>query len=353
MVDTDTGDFYDWGVPQSDYVPLAPFPTANGAKINDLYISSYNSWNNFEFLGFRLPGDINAVNFTIQLTLYFHNHRGRDFDTDDDMTDFDGLRAVATTGLDEGKRYYVAHDDDTYGYELQKTTDAESVPDIIRPTDYHVASNPFQWVKTDLFNPDKTVPMMGRLLIDNVKIAMYEIGDFDTDLVLSPLVEPPETVVYEHEVSTRNESVYTDEVMNGDAPQIMGVDYIYNGFFKLSDGTPTYRWARSGVTESRYLLDIFLEHLIAQGQLSLRILEGTGIADIQLGYINSLEDQRDDVKYRFKRFLFDDKHGAFDIEMEETVVGADGESPPTPTGILLNEDGVTPITDENGNPIYV
>ena len=71
---------------------------------------------------------------------------------------------------------------------------------------------------------------------------------------------------------------------------------------------------------------------MAQGSQSLRILDGTIHGDIQVGYINSLEDQRDDRRYRFTRFSIDDKRGEIACELEETLTGADGESPPEAGG---------------------
>lgn len=354
FIDTDTGDFYDWAIPNPEYTPLAPRPDANEEKINDIYISSFNTFNNYEFKGFRLPGDIDAINFTCQLLFYFHNHKGRDYDTADDMVDFDGLRAFVTNlaVVPVGKRFYVAHDDDTYGYELQKNTDAEDPPNIIRPDDYNATTNPYQWVKIALYNQDGTVPMLGRIMIDDVKIQMFDINT-DVETGITALVDPPETVVYENVVTDRNESIFNDEVKCGDAPDLTCFEYIYNGFFMLSDETATQRWARQGITESRYLLDIYLGHISAQGWKSLRLLTGVGAADIQLGYINSLEDQRDDRRYRFKRFKFKDKHGMYDIELEETLTGADGESPPDAESITfdstLHEFSETDITWDGAN----
>src|SRR5690606_11496777 len=238
-------------------------------------------------------------------------------------------RAATTLNLPEGKRVYATDGGDrpTYGYELRRNTETESAPDIIRPNDYNVSSNPRQWVKIDELNIAGSVAMVDRIMIDNVEIKIFGVGIVPGQPGIV-LIDPPETVTYETEVTKKNESIFEDEVLNGDAPELLGTEYIYNGWFKLSDGTPTALWARAGVTESTRLLDIYLSHLVAQGSQSLRILSGTGIADIQLGYINSLEDQRDHRRYRFTRFALEDKSGTYTIEMEETLTGADGESPP-------------------------
>lgn len=350
FTDTDTGDFWDWGVPNPEYVPVAVFPDTNEEKINDIYINSFNQFNSYEFKGFRLPGDINALNFTCQLLFYFHNHKGRDF------ASWTLLKAEPTAGVfDPGKRFYVAESGsgagDTYGMELQRTSDAESIPNIVEPDDYDAVTNPYKWVKIAHYNQDGDVPMLGRILIDDVKIQMFDINT-SSETGITALVDPPETVVYENVVTDRNESVFNDELKVGDAPDLTCFEYIYNGFFMLSDETATQSWARQGITESRFLLDIYLGHISAQGWKSLRLLSGVGAADIQLGYIHSLEDQRDDRRYRFKNFKLRDKHGIYEIQLEETLTGADGESPPEPVGVLLNEDG-TPILTEDGDYIYV
>ena len=350
FTDTDTGDFYDWGIPNPEYVPITIRPEANVEKINDIYITSFNNFVNYEFKGFRLPGDIDAVNFTCQLLFYFHNHKGRDYQ---DWTTF---KAVPTDGVFEpGKRFYVGESGsgagDTYGMEFQRTSDAESIPNVVEPDDYDATNNPYKWVKIAQYNQDEEVPMLGRILIDDVKIQMFDVNT-NTETGIIALVDPPENVIYENVVTDRNESIFNDEVKCGDAPDLTCYEYIYNGFFMLSDETATQRWARQGITESRYLLDIYLGHISAQGWKSLRLLTGVGAADIQLGYIHSLEDQRDDRRYRFKRFKLKDKHGMYDIELEETLTGSDGESPPEPIGVLLNEDG-TPILTEDGDYIYV
>lgn len=499
FVDTDTGDFWDWHAPPS---LLAVPPSTNVARINEIYLSNFNSWQKHEFYGFRAPGDINAINFTVQVLFYFHDHKGRDY------PGFAALRAEPTLGIfEEGKRFYVEAEGRTIAYEFQRNTDAEVEPDIIRPNDYHavawpgVSLNPYQWVKLKEYNIDGAVPIVDRIMIDNVKVSLFTLSP-NLQVPGFKLIDPPETVIYEQEVSAQNEAVFEDSVKAGDAPDIVGSNYIYNGFFKLSDGTQTVRWGRSsvltsgtgellsntdfansadwdqegtgadwavgsgaaqveiatgnskilgqtfdyglagdyvfelqristnfaigtdsanfGITfyddtdtligsasvvefisgnnnvilthpfttlvpvrrveiilvwnsgadmnisveyatlegpkaapEQRYLLDIYLGHLIAQGARSLRVLNGSGIADIQLGYIHSLEDQIDLVKYRFKRFVFQDKQGFYEVEIEETLTGADGESPPLPNDILLAEDGVTPVTTETGDWIYV
>lgn len=318
FTDTDTGDFWDWYAPPS---ALSSFPDVNEERINDIYVSSFNSWQTYEFYNFRAPGDIDAVNFNVQVSFYFHNHQGRDFSS------LANLAAAVTVGMDEGKKYYVVHDGHTYCYRLERNTDAEDSPNTVEPDDYNSVTNPVKWIKETEYNIDGLVPILDRIMIDNVKISLFTISPN----LLTPgtsLIDPPETVIYEETITPENEMVFTDEVKTGDVPDVVGYNYIYNGFFKLADDTPTRNWARAGVTESRYLLDIYLSHLVAQGGQSLRLLSGSGIADIQLGFINSLQDQIDDRRYRFVRFTLQDKSGVYDIEMEETLVGADGESPP-------------------------
>lgn len=323
FTDVDTGDFWDWFPPAT----VSRRPTANLERINDLYVTEYNSWKTYEFYGFVFPGPLTAVNYTIQLSFYFHDHRGRDFVT------FDQLRDVVTeAGVEpsnEGKRYYLAIGSNTLSYELQHNTESEDEPNIIRPDDFNIISNPFQWVKIAEYNPDGGAPLVEKILIDNVSISMFSIVPAPSGPGIA-LVDPPTTATYSETITTRNESSLIEEVLNGDAPPIVGAEYIYNGFFTLNDGTPTKYWGRTSVEDERVrLLEIYLAFLTAQGVQSKRVISGSAIADIQIGYINSLVDQIDNRKYRFLRFSLNDKIGQYDFEAEETLVGEDGESPPT------------------------
>lgn len=324
FTDVDSGEFWDWFPPSNQI--LDGVPVSNIERINDIYITEYNSWKTYEFYNFRFPGDVTQENYTIQLSFYFHNHKGRDFSGFSTLRDF-----VTETGTEpsiEGKRFYVVNGSNTFGYELQHNTEAESEPQIIRPDDYNAISNPFQWVKIAEHNPDSTVPFLDKILIDNVSISIFAVEpNLEGPGIF--LVDPPENATYEETITTRNESAFNVEVKNGDVPAMVGGEYIYNGFFTLPDGLFTKLWFRSTVPDERQkLLAIYLGYLSAQCAQSKRILSGSGIADIQIGYINSLVDQIDDRKYRFLRYTLDDKRGRYEFELEETLVGDDGESPP-------------------------
>lgn len=321
MTDTDTGDFYDWFPP----VALTGIaPDANEALINDLYITNFNSWQTHEFYGFRHPAGIDVTNLSISISFYLHNHTNRDYQS------LAGLKAQVTLNtLEQGKRVYATFGGSapTLGYELQRNTDTADDFNVVRPDDYNAGSNPYQWIKISEYNLAGTVPLISRVMIDNLEVSVFTIG-FTPGIAGSFLIDPPETNTYEQEVTDDNESTFDVEVTSGDAPDIVGTEYIYNGYFKLSDGSLTSRWARSGVTESLPLLSIYLLHLISQGSSSLRKLSGSGIGDVQLGFINSLEDVRDSVKYKFKRLSLSDKQGQYTFESEQILVGEGGESPP-------------------------
>jgi hypothetical protein len=324
FTDVDSGDFWDW-YPQSGS-PLSVFPDVNQPRINDLYITEYNSWKTFEFLNFRFPGDPTVENYTIQLSFFFHNHYGRDFPS------YADLRSVATeTGTGptmEGKRYYLAIDSHTNGYELRHSTDAESEPDIIRPSDWHVISNPYQWMKIAEHGANASAPFLDKILFDNVSLSILRVEpNLDGPGFL--MAEPPAVATYDETLTARNESSMNIEVKNGDAPPLIGTEYIYNGYYTLEDDSITKWWGRLSVPgESSKLIAIYLGYLSAQGALSKRLLSGSGITNIQIGYIHALVDRLDERKYRFIRYTLDDKRGRYDFELEETLVGEDGESPP-------------------------
>lgn len=315
-----------------------------GGLINDVYVDGFGVWNTYEYFGFRVPGNVDDTNYKFQFSFHFHDHKGRDFvdvgfgdDAYENLRNYDINRLRdANLRIRTGKRFLLNYDTDkpTIVYELQRNTDSESVPNIIRPVDYHLISNPFQWVKIGEYDTEQDVSLISKVLIDNFKMSVFPVV---TEGSVTEVIEPPETATYSETVTTRNVSSLNEEVYNGDLPSIVAAEYIYNGWFKLSDGTATSRWHRSSVPdESIPLLEIYLSYLTAQGTQSKRLLSGSGISDVQVGYINSLVDRIDNRKYRFIRYTLDDKRGEYQFELEETLVGEDGESPPL-VGEFSNE----------------
>ena len=321
FIDKDTGDFYDWRPASSDFTTT---PDPNVDVTNDIYVTSFNSWQTYEFYFFRAPGGVDVFNMAIQASFYFHNHQGRDFISEP------LFRAHPTTQLVTGKRYYFADGGlrPTIGYELKDSADADDGFNVIEPDDYNVISNRRKWIKISEYNLDAVTPLLDRIMIDNFKISLFTLDPAPIEFGGNAYIDPPETIVFEEQVTELNEAVFEEEVNNGDAPDIVGTEYIYNGFYRLADGTKTRNWARANVDESSYLLQIYLNYLKAQGQRSLRKLSGSVTGDLPLGYINSLEDQRDYRKYRFVRFTQRDKAGIYDIDTEETLTG-DGDVPPS------------------------
>lgn len=457
-----------------------------GGLINDLYIDEFSSFKKFELSGFRLPGTFAVRNYILQFSLHYHSHKGKDFiNMPPGGTAFDRLRAFnldllrdSNLRIRTGKRFTLNNtpgQGPTYVYELQTNTNAEDEPQTIRPNQYNPISYPYHWVIIDEIDADQDDPFIDRILFDNVKISIYP---FITNGSISGTVEPPEAVTYSKLVSKNNETETNIEVLNGDLPTITGGEYIYNGFYTLSDGTPTETWGRTSVigdpeevdlilngdfdtaggwtneglgvgwvlsggvatasltndstkkltqiisntvagdynliysvtvtgiqlgtdslnlgfaffdpdnnllhssgafisidgiyypgldnffsvpskvgrieisasvnsgsginvqlnsvqlhgprvgSERRKLLDIYLEYLTAQDSKGIRKINGSLTADRRFYFINSLIDMRDMLKYRIHGFSFDDKNGLYTIEMHQTLVGPDGESPP-------------------------
>jgi hypothetical protein len=127
---------------------------------------------------------------------------------------------------------------------------------------------------------------------------------------------------------------------------------LYRGYFRLSDGTPTRFWARSGITEELTLLNITLSDYVAQFSSPKRKLSGSLVANMVIHFINCIQDGIDDSKYRPMTFEFLPKKNMYTVDMSAVTVGAGGSPPAYPEGILLAEDG-TPITNESGEYIYV
>jgi hypothetical protein len=317
LTDLDTGDYFSFYPPageRSDW-------EMNEDVINDLYLEKFNEFTSFETGLFRTPTSI--ANGELQLFIYFHNHYGRDFD------DFNDLRAVDTVDfIGRDKRFYVDDPGEaisTKYYKLEKNSEAESEPDIIRPDDYNVLTNPNQWILKEDFYLGGATSIVSKFLFDDVKISFYPYMMVDGNMAL---VDPPENSIYSEEVSRFVKSDFEKTVYLGDAPEFNNAANIYKGYYKLSDGTPTNMWARAGVTEEKYINQILLEDLKAQMSSPPRRLAGSGISDIPVHYINYFKDYLDDRKYIYTNFTFDHKNFTYTVDLVEVLTGADGEPPP-------------------------
>src|SRR5690606_13067952 len=230
-IDTDSGDFWDMNLKNG----ITLTTSVNTESIQDFYLERFNSWETIEVIGIPVIVSQLPANMALQVSLHFHNHNGRDFTT------LDGLRDEPTLNTHpEGKRFYVTDGNQapTYGVELQRNTEAEDPPNMIRPDDYNSSSNPRQWVKIDEYNHAPCTNFIDRLLSDN-----FEIPSCSRAVIPGQprtiLIEPPRSVTYHNGTTADNESTLGVDLERGDAADVAGAQYVYDGSFKLSDGAPT------------------------------------------------------------------------------------------------------------------
>lgn len=307
----------------SDFPPDFSRDNNTEELINEVYITSFNTWGTVEVtaeLGSTAPPA------TLQVTFYMHNHYGRDFS---DITD---LKTFSISDLDDplqiGKKVMVGEDSKLYTYvSVADDTTAESLPDVVRPNDY---ANDFLWNLEKIVNIVPTVGLVNKFLIDNVSVSFYPLESSN-----SQPFDPPESVLYEQEISTFVKSNLIKNINLGDMPRFnneyeQNEKLIYRGYFRLEDGTPTSLWARDGVTEEKRLLQILLEDMRDQFSVPKRKLSGTFLSDIVWHFANSVREDFEGSRYMFLNMDFNSKRGEYTVDMVEVVGGADGEPPLAP-----------------------
>lgn len=306
-------------------------PGSDEEIINEIYVTSFNSWQTFEltvsnFFGVSPPA-------TLQITFYMHNHYGRDFD---DITD---LKTFSISDLDdslrEGRKVMVGEDSKMYVYtSVADAVTAESLPDVVRPNDY---SSDYLWTLDKVVNIAPNVGLVNKFMIDNVSISYYP------EAVVSgrtSIIEPPATVTYAEEVSSFIKSNLSKTVYLGDMPRFDEENeenerLIYRGYFRTSDGSPTTLWTRPGVVEAKRLLEITLEDYRDQFRNPMRKLSGTFISDIVWHFINSVAENFEGSRYQILTMDFDLKKAQYTVDMSATSTGTDGE-PPVVNGAFSN-----------------
>lgn len=257
-----------------------------------------NSLQTFE-LGVSLPTTSVLVDTTVQVRIYFYASEFYDYglppnsnnpaDGTDGIAD---LKSMATLNVDYDYNVdFRIHE--TVGSvtnylrafaELAYSTAAEDIPNgIIRPNDFNATTNPkiFRSVGKSVLenNPSGASLRRGidrKFYIDNV--------------ALDPLIngQPPPT----EDIISLNISKYINESLevelyNFDLPDITNGKNMYNNYFRLSSGTPTALWARSGISESLTLQQILLRVLGANHSAPTFRLTGSFVNEFSRIGINN------------------------------------------------------------------
>jgi hypothetical protein len=199
-------------------------------------------------------------------------------------------------------------------YVLQEGTDAESLPNIVRPNDYATGTNERIWVSED----SRTV--RGRHVeynfLDNVVLLHFPNGTV-----------PPENITIER---TNNTGIKIDfeeaYLLNDiDIDNINNSERTYKNFFKKLDGTPTQTWQRTYRPGRGKLLDLHSEDVVSQYKTPSNKITGSFFIDREVLPSTVLNEVNDgNTKYMFMGYELNDKHATigFDIvELKDTVTG--------------------------------
>src|SRR5690606_32867920 len=112
------------------------------------YLEEFDKYTEFEVVA-EQPDSGAVSGYDLAIKLFHAYVKHTDFDSVADV------QAVATTSLGIGTRLEALLTGFFSGstfmcyYELEENTDAESIPEIIRPNDYHATNNPVQWILKD------------------------------------------------------------------------------------------------------------------------------------------------------------------------------------------------------------
>lgn len=290
--------------------------------INEIAIEQFNSWQHFELIGRTGYGGVDDEGY-IEVTFYMHNHYGRDFD------DITALKAYDLEGEpfapgQVGKKIYVGEGGDTYVYTSEISTEAESLPNVVRPTTY--GAGQVLWRLDKIITIGPGTGLVHKFNLDNVGIEFYYFEPTN-----SVVTDPPEELFYDQEVSTFVKSELIKPVLFGDMIRFneefeLNEREVYDGWFRLEDGTPTTLWHRSGIDEDKKLLTMLKDDLVSQFSSSRERLTGKLIGDIPLHYVNVIRNvPGDNARYHHTDFEVDIKRLQYSVNLIEVVAGDDGE----------------------------
>lgn len=228
-----------------------------------------NSLQNFN-LSVPLPSTSVIVDTTVQVRIYFYASEFYDFGLPPSEADADGsdgqldLKALATVGIDydynlDFRFHKTTGSVTNYSRafaQLEYSTADEDIPSgIIHPDDFNATTNPKIWRGVGNILENNTINVRTRGLdrkfyIDNVSLDALINGQ-----------PPPEEDPISLTVSKYINENFAVELYNFDVPDIVNAKNMYNNYFRLSDGTPTSAWTRTGIAEALPIQQILLKVL--------------------------------------------------------------------------------------------
>lgn len=250
-----------------------------------VYTKGQTDLQKFEISAIPPPTDT-VIDTTVQVRIYFFAKHFFDFGLPENPQDSGsgvegevGLRACDT--LNELNDYCADVRDIIAGrarrlfYELRRGTAGNNFPTTVRPDDYDSGTNAkfFQLLKEITDNDELTNRNRGldvKFYIDNVNIDTLINGQ-----------TPPETETISLSITEYVQEKLEVELYHFDLPSITNAKNMYNNIFRLADGTPTTKWARSGVDEELPLQMILLKVLGANHSAPTFRLSGSFMNEFQ------------------------------------------------------------------------
>lgn len=246
---------------------------------------------------------------------------------------------------------------DIYYYELQETTEPETLSDysIIEPLDYDGTNNPRKWVRVGYASPSDVFIDPPRLTfttcVDRIKVTYLTDGK-----------DPLDTITRSTPGESGNNDILEDEMILGSYQSVIrteiGISFdlglffpggtgslavtttnillaylIYTGYYRDDEGTGFELWARDGIAESDTLHGISLKMMAAQYKRSSRLLRGSFKSKNSFfGFIDVMKNVNDNDRIFMPMGLsLDDKRCTYNGEMMElknifAAAGSDGGS---------------------------
>jgi hypothetical protein len=260
------------------------------------YPAVSNSLQKFE-LSVPVPTTTVLVDSTVQVRIYFYAKDFYDYGTPSITADpadgVAGLKTLVTTGINYDYRVDIRQEDTINGVtnafrafrELRIAAAAEVLPfGAIQAGDYNATTNPRIWwpIKGIIENTNINNRTRGadlKFYIDNVSLDALINGQ-----------PPPEEDVINLTISKYINENLEVELYNFDVPDIVNAKNMYNNYFRLSNGTPTALWKRSGIDESLPIQSILLKVLGANHSAPTFRITGTFVNEFQrIGFKNYLK----------------------------------------------------------------
>lgn len=240
-----------------------------------------------------------------------------------DFTTLATFKALETQFLGEQTRktfrtddYYTTevYPDKLLYYELEENTDAEDVPNIIRPDDYlnddgDPDHNPKQWILKNKISVTPYANNDVQFWIDIIKVQFLTDGKDPIDAILrSKNGEAKNAEVYEKELIIGSYSnlivseTYLDARWSFAVPgaepikvttitNVLSADLVYTGYLRDVNGVGYENWARDGIAESDKIHGIYLTSYALQYNAPWILMRGSiTSSNVYFGLLNVMKE---------------------------------------------------------------